>query len=138
MHPINETVPAVYNSYVASGDLGGDVLTAYDPMVPFERGITDGSQLTIGSTVGVEDASDVVMCLSCHRAHASAFDNALRWDYTSSEYLAESGILSTGGTAETLMANGAIPYHKDGLAFDPVAEYGPYQRSLCNKCHAKD
>ncbi|MBN1957135.1 MAG: hypothetical protein JXQ81_00415 [Desulfuromonadales bacterium] len=138
MHPINEPVPTTYNSYVSSGDMSGGVATAYDSLVPFERGIDDGSLLTIGSTAGVEDVNDVVMCLSCHRAHASAFDNILRWDYTSSELLVESGIFEAGGTAETLIANGAIPYHKDGVAIDIATEYNQYQRSLCNKCHAKD
>ncbi len=137
MHPVNETVPGSYNSYVASGDMTGSQATAYDSLVPFERGVSDGSLLTIGSTMGVQDANDVVMCLSCHRAHASAFDNILRWD-TATEFLAESGILSAGGTAVTLIANGAVPYHKDGVATDITTEYGEWQRSLCNKCHAKD
>jgi hypothetical protein len=79
------------------------------------------------------------MCLSCHRAHGSAFENALRWDYTSSEYITESGILNTaGGTAASIMAAGAKPYYASGAAVDVVATYGEHQRSLCNKCHAKD
>ena len=147
MHPVNVTVPGEYNSYVATGNYTGDVTTAYDSLVPFETGETDGSLLKdvstgIENTAGV-DGSSQVMCLSCHRAHASAFDNALRWD-AGTAFLAESGIFEeAAATANntTVLANGAIPYYKDGAALDQagmVAEYGEWQRSLCNKCHVKD
>ncbi|MEW6519921.1 MAG: cytochrome C [Thermodesulfobacteriota bacterium] len=140
MHPTNAPVPmATYNSYKASGDFTGVVATAFDALVPFERGIADGSDpaLAVTNTVGVEDANDVVMCLTCHRAHGSAFENGLRWD-DSTEFIAESGILKTGGTAVTIMAAGAIPYYENGVLVDVAVKYGEHQRSLCNKCHAKD
>ena len=140
MHPTNVPVPmATYNSYKASGDFTGVVATAFDALVPFERGIADGSDpaLAVTSTVGVEDATDQVMCLSCHRAHGSAFENGLRWD-DSTEFIAESGILKTGGTAATIMAGGAKPYYANGALVDIATKYGEHQRSLCNKCHAKD
>ena len=138
MHPVNVSVPmATYNAYKASGDFTGAVATAYDALVPFQRGVNDTSLLNPASTVGVEDADDKVMCLTCHRAHASAFDNAIRWD-DSTEFIAESGILKTGGTAVAIMAAGAKPYYANGIAVDIVAKYGEHQRSLCNKCHAKD
>jgi hypothetical protein len=135
MHPTNVAVPAVYNSYKKTGDFTGTVDTAFDSLVPFERGVDDGSLLAYNSTMGVEDGNDVVMCLSCHRAHASAFDNALRWDGYSSEYIAESAILQD---YDGKMTAGAVPYYAGGVAVDVVATYGEYQRSLCNKCHAKD
>jgi len=134
MHPTDVPVPVSYNGYVKSGDFTGDVTTAYDALVPIERGVNDGSLLDNTSTVGVT-GSDQVMCLSCHRAHASAFNNMLRWD-GAEEFIADSVILSEATT--TLVANGAVPYYKNGVAVDIVAEYGQYQRSLCNKCHAKD
>ncbi len=141
MHPTDVAVPVAYNSYVATGDFTGDVATAYDSLVPIERNIADGSLLFDVKTAGTDPlqgvvGSEQVMCLSCHRAHASAFDNALRWDNASSEFLAESAILEEAST--TLMANGAIPYFKNGAAIDIATEYGQYQRQLCNKCHAKD
>ena len=144
MHPTNVPVPmATYNGYVKTGDFTGVAATAFDELVPFERGVADGSLLPDVSaaayTVGVEDANDVVMCLTCHRAHGSAFDNGLRWDGTSSELIAESGILNTvSGTAATIMAAGAKPYYANGAAVDVAVKYGEHQRSLCNKCHAKD
>jgi predicted CXXCH cytochrome family protein len=103
-------------------------------MVPFERGATDGANLDPASTVG-SDGSSTVACISCHRAHASAFNNAIRWD-SEHELLTQSGILNELTT--TILAGGAIPYYRNGDAFDPAVEYGDYQRSLCNKCHVKD
>ena len=133
MHTVDGVVPAVYNNYKQTGDYTGTVADSYDMMVPFERnGVR--TDLDPASTVGSDGASTVA-CISCHRAHASAFENALRWDSTH-EFMADSGILQESTT--TLLADGAIPYYRDGAAFDPVVEYGEYQRSLCNKCHVKD
>ncbi len=51
--------------------------TVYDPIAPVAR-----PDLTaIASTGLVANNSDMVMCLSCHRAHGSPFDDLLRWDY---------------------------------------------------------
>ncbi len=132
MHPVDDVVPAVYNSYVKTGDYTGTVATSYDMLVPFERGAA--ATLDPNSTVG-SDGNSTVSCISCHRAHSSAFENALRWDSTH-EFLADSGVLNELST--TVLAGGAVPYFRNGVAIDVVAEYGEYQRSLCNKCHVKD
>jgi hypothetical protein len=108
--------------------------TAFDALVPIERSIDDGSLLDSATTAGVVGAEQV-MCLTCHRAHASAFDNMLRWD-NGEEFLVDSGILNEATT--TFVASGAVPYYKGGVAVDIATEYGEYQRQLCNKCHAKD
>jgi len=150
MHPTDKPVPLVYNSYVATGNFGGDVASAYDPLVPFERGVTTGSHdlpdPTDAATAGVGvDGSSKVMCLSCHRAHASAFDNALRWDYNTAEFIAESWMF--GGAESGVDLAVAAPYYKHGNVVDvadpgtgnPFTDgYGEYQRSLCNKCHVQD
>jgi len=154
MHPTDVDVKTNnYNKYVATGDFTGDVSTAYDPLVPIERGaaITASSDLadqTDPLTAGVGDEGGAqVMCLSCHRAHASAFDNALRWDYTTSEFIAESWNKKTG-TGAVLPDAAAALYYKHGNALDLAdanlavnpwdGGYGVYQRSLCNKCHVQD
>jgi hypothetical protein len=43
----------------------------------------------------VVDADSIVMCLSCHRAHASPYSDALRWDYSkiSTEDMTREGCL---------------------------------------------
>ena len=123
-----------YNSYKATGDWsagGGYATTAYDSLVPFERGETDGSLLDNTSTAGPESA-DNVMCLTCHRAHASGHDNMGRWDFEV-ELLSKSHSLNA-----TDLPASAVPYYKAGAEIDVATEYGAYQRSLCNKCHAQD
>jgi hypothetical protein len=121
-----------YNQYIKTGDFNGVQATANDGMVPFERGESDGALLDPASTIGPE-ADDYVMCLTCHRAHASANPNAGRWDFEH-ELLADAAALGSGDLDPTtqgiIYANGAI--------VDVVATYGEYQRSLCNKCHVKD
>ena len=48
--------------------------------------ITPVARTTVPSTIGstVTPGSDVVMCLSCHGAHATNYYKILRWDYKSS------------------------------------------------------
>ncbi len=81
-------------------------------MVPFED-----LDVTLHSTEG-PSADSQIMCLTCHRAHASSAPNAGRWDFL-----------------VTFLAD-------DGIASGSYALANPYgnlnQRSLCNKCHIKD
>ena len=122
-----------YNSYIATGDWiggGGNSANANDGLVPFERGIDDGSLLNEESTVG-PDGNSNVMCLTCHRAHGSAYSNAGRWDFEA-ELLADSNVLN----ASDLPAL-AVPNYARGVEVD-FAAFGEHQRSLCNKCHAQD
>ena len=121
-----------YNAYIATGDLAGDITTSYLALVPFELQETDPAILVARSvsTEGPDSASNV-MCLTCHRAHASAFNNITRWD-TETELLSHS---LPGATQ--LAAMGAVP---DSAYYgrDIGTEFGDYQRSLCNKCHIQD
>jgi len=130
---LGAAVAANYNAYVATGDLtGGAGATAYTALVPFERQETDKAILLTGVTSGQgPDADDNVMCLTCHRAHASAFDNITRWDMQH-ELLAESW-----PTEQNLVAMGAVA-HADYYGRDIAIDFGGYQRSLCNKCHVRD
>ncbi|MDD3620249.1 MAG: hypothetical protein PHX57_12730, partial [Desulfobulbaceae bacterium] len=105
-------------------------------LVPIETGTTDQSTLVnagVTSMVGA-DANSQVMCLSCHRAHASAFNNMGRWDFET-EFLANSAVLNPA--AANVPAT-AVPYYGDGLEIDVATRYGEFQRSLCNKCHVQD
>jgi len=121
-----------YNAYVATGDFTGVQATAFTALVQFERQETDKGILAaaVTSTAG-PDSSDNVMCLTCHRAHASAFNNITRWDM-------EHELLAEGWpTAQNLVDMGAIP-NSDYYGRDIATDFGDYQRSLCNKCHVKD
>jgi hypothetical protein len=127
---LSSTFISNYNSYVKTGDTTGTQATAYLALVPFESGTADTWSLDPSSTSGPAQGANV-MCLTCHRAHASAFQNIGRWDF---------------GT--TLVAD-SHPQPGDGDATgndawnsyygrDMVSEFGLYQRRLCNKCHLKD
>lgn len=50
--------------------------TSYNLNVPVARTSVPATPLA-----SVTPGSDVVMCLSCHRSHASEFPDMLRWDY---------------------------------------------------------
>ena len=121
-----------YNSYVATGDFTGTQATSFLQFVQFERGTDVRADLAaaVTSTQG-PDASANVLCLTCHRAHASAFNNAGRWDFET-DFLAHST-----PSATNLAALGAPPnahYYGRSIA----TEFGEYQRSFCNKCHVQD
>ena len=51
--------------------------TVYDPNVPVAR--PDLGAVTAHGSVANNE--DMVMCLSCHRAHGSPYDDMLRWNY---------------------------------------------------------
>ncbi len=75
-------------------------------------------------------SADHVMCLTCHRSHASAFPDIGRWDFTV-EFIAESHPMDT-----TLYT--ATPEDIANKYYNYAAGFDPDQRSLCNKCHYKD
>jgi hypothetical protein len=112
---IGPVIAAAYNAYNGTSNQGGGTqATAYLAQVPFED--PDDVTYTTSSTMGPTSSSKV-MCLTCHRAHASSAPDAGRWDF------------SVTGLAE------------DGHESDSYTlpnPYDAYQRSLCNKCHVKD
>lgn len=117
---LGREVVASYNAYVGTGDLSGFRATAYLALVPFERGTSDGSRLNPSSTEGPDEHANV-MCLTCHRAHASAFSAAGKWDFRA-----------------TFVARSHPNDREAYYGRDMVAQFGPYQRSFCNKCHPRD
>lgn len=130
-HLSNDSIADHYNAYVASGNLTGTQATAYLALVPFERGTADATTLSTTSTVGPNGTSNV-MCLTCHRAHASAFPDAGRWYFTATFLSTQSHPLATdtGVTGNDVLNS---YYNRD-----MTATFGAYQRSLCNKCHLQD
>jgi len=68
-HPIDVSIP----------DFGEFVgLTTYDPMVPVAR---PNVTLADANFSTIERGSDLVSCISCHRAHGSPYPAMLRWGY---------------------------------------------------------
>jgi len=132
---LGTTIAINYNSYVSTGINTGTQADSYLTLVPFEtgQGYSELSSLNdlIDKTTG-PDASANVLCLSCHRAHASAFEHMFRWDIQAEPFLVTSAgvyYLPEGLDQEQVVA---------GYYNKPASDFGAYQRSLCNKCHAKD
>lgn len=116
-----------YNTYVRTGDLSGTGATAYLQFVPFEWGTADPTRLEPNSTQG-PNATANVMCLTCHRAHASAFRAAGRWDFDAA-LLADSH--PAAGDAGAAANDPLYSYY----GRDIVAEFGSGQKPFCEKCH---
>lgn len=119
VHPtdvaVGSTLSSNYDAYLTTGNMTGSQATAYLSLVPFEDA-TNTTTSTTGAT-----ATSKVMCLSCHRAHASPYPDAGRWDFGAS-------LLSDSHPAgEPYLAQ----YSGNPLVLTT-------QKSLCNKCHAKD
>jgi len=113
-HPIDEPLETEivnrYNRYDGEDNPDdGRRSLAYLPDVPFE----DFSSTTDGRSGPV--SSSQIMCLSCHRAHATSAPGAGRWDFNIS-LLSEDGVQS-----------GSWPI--------PDPYNSPNQGSLCRKCH---
>jgi hypothetical protein len=123
-------IAANYNIYVATGDLTGTADSSYLALVPFERGSDDPTALDPTSTQG-PDASSNVMCLTCHRAHVSAFPNAGRWDFETELLVDSHPQTGDGGASSTDQLRS---YYNRDIA----TVFGEEQRSLCNKCHIQD
>lgn len=107
---LGSSISLRYNLYNGDSDpSGGDAATAYLAQVPFQDA---GAGV---SSSGGPAGSSRVMCLTCHRAHASSSPAAGRWDFAVST-LGEDGVLSGSYALRN-------PYNDSS------------QGSLCRKCH---
>jgi len=146
-----------YNQYVSSGNMTGSSASAYLSLTPFMTAGVGGTTAlvttlaplasntpTSTSTAG-PGSSDQASCLSCHRAHASGWRDALRWNPEGEfiTYVTSAGVATWPGsdtTASNLSyADGMASTQVQAAYYDrPVTVFGAFQRSLCNKCHAQD
>jgi hypothetical protein len=140
---------AIYNNYVRTGVLTGNQTSSYTSMVPYEEGTTnrlslathatnDGSQ-----TGGPVTGQETVMCLTCHRAHATGWDHALRWNMPASSTITFGGgwpgLDGLGDAAIATNAQGRTQAETRAAMYDRDAStYANYQKVLCNKCHGQD
>jgi hypothetical protein len=137
----------IYNLYVKNGDLTGTQLTSYWSLVPYEEGTTDTVTLVArarsdGSAVdGPLTGAENVMCLSCHRAHASGWEHGMRWNQETEFVVAGGqwpGIDAAGSAANPLVAQGRMVADTRAAMYDrEPSTFGTFQNSLCNKCHGK-
>lgn len=117
-----------YNSYVKSGDLSGTIDSAYLQFVPFERSTT-ATELLDPSSLRGPSTSAKLSCLSCHRAHASAFRSVGRWDFTAPLLVDSHPALGDSGATASDVSNS---YYGRNIA----VEFGASQGQFCEKCHA--
>ena len=129
--------------------LTGTQLTSYTSMVPYEEGSIDRSTLSQhavsdGSfTSGPSTGQENVMCLSCHRAHATGWDHATRWNMPPTGTIVFGGVWpgwnATGDAALAANAQGRTQAETQAAMYDRDAKsYSAYQKILCNKCHGQD
>ncbi|WP_242393497.1 cytochrome C [Anaeromyxobacter oryzisoli] len=141
----------VYNTYVSSGVVDSAATSKYTSLVPFELGksatLATLKGAAVPNSIIAAGPSANVMCLSCHRAHATAFDSMVRWDQNAT-FLTDGVNYTNGATGSaTVVTTGTagartLQQTQAGYYDRPVGAgttaIGTYQRSLCNKCHGKD
>lgn len=149
VHPIDQSlgsdVANNYNAYVKSGDLTGSATTSFTSLVPFAENTGDiptlqGHAKNTNAYLNGPGSSDKVMCLTCHRAHASGFTEALRFN-VEGEFMIYNSTYPGTDTTPTVpqFARGRLGAETQAAYYDrPVTAFASYQRVLCNKCHAKD
>lgn len=148
VHPVDQamssTIIGNYNTYVKSGDLGGKTASAFSSLVPFAT--NSATYTTLAGLASVTPTSagpatnDQVMCLSCHRAHASGFTEMLRFN-VEGEFMVYNSLYPGTDTTPTVpqFARGRLGAETQAAYYDrPVTQFASYQRVYCNKCHAKD
>jgi len=131
-----------YDRYIKSGDLTGAEESAYLSLVPFEVGTSNApllkSIVTSTPTKGPSslDGTPAVMCLSCHRAHASGWDKALRWNNTVTAIVHE-GKYAQEGQPFQPFGQGRSEAEALHAYYDiPASSFATEQTPLCYKCHA--
>jgi len=109
---LSPAVVRVYDSYRGTGYYDGKGSDSFQPLAPYE------APGTATDTTGPTPSNAKVMCLSCHRAHASSGPGSGRWDF------------KIGVWQEEGVNSGSYPIP------NPYASTaGPGQKGLCEKCH---
>jgi len=148
VHPVGSlarfgaTVSNNYNAYVKTGVLTGNVSTSFLSLVPFEEGTSNYPTLQAHARsddsylVGPDASSSQVMCLTCHRAHASGWDYATRWN-TNTDYIVFNGYYSQDGQTYQPYGQGRAEVEAQ-IAYYGLqkSRFALNQDTLCHKCHA--
>jgi len=149
VHPVDQDlgseIKTNYDQYVKSGDMTGTNASAFLSLVPFVEGT--GDYATLASHAKNDDTylagpsvTDKVSCISCHRAHASGWPHALRWNMEG-EFIVYNSLWPGTDTTPTVpqFARGRMSAETQAAYYDrPATKFASYQRVLCNKCHAQD
>jgi mono/diheme cytochrome c family protein len=139
-------IAANYAAYVSSGIMTGTG-AGYSALAPFETGngqtLADYTALkAFQATPTAPTTSNNVLCLSCHRAHATAFESMARY-YLGNEFMtvadsANAAIYDTSTTENKINTGYNTVQQTNAYNGRPATVFGPWARNYCNKCHAKD
>jgi hypothetical protein len=149
-HPTEQVMSGAnqgpYGSYVKSGDMTGVIASSYLSLVPYEEGLTYSTAnintlkshaQTDDSSLGGPTGAATVMCLSCHRAHASGFMDMTRWQ-NNGEFIVSNGLYPGTDNSESALARGHSSQETAAAYYNRnVTKFSAYQRSFCNKCHER-
>ena len=149
VHPVDQTLGTTiatnYKKYLRTGDLTGDGINGFTSLVPFAENTGDYAILASharsdNSFLTGPGDTDQVMCLSCHRAHASGWTEAMRWNMDST-FMVYNSLYPGTDTTPTVpeFARGRLAVETQAAYYDrPVTTFASFQRVYCNKCHVKD
>lgn len=148
LHPVGSaarlgfTDSSYYNTYIKTGDLSGSAATSFLSLVPFEEGTTNYDVLKMhaksdNTYLGGPDSTNAqVMCLSCHRAHASGWDSAMRWN-TKTDLIVSNGFYAQEGQTFQPYGQGRTEIEAQMANYElKVNRFAVNQDTLCHKCHA--
>jgi hypothetical protein len=141
-----------YNAYVSSGIMTNVTpAAAFSTLAPFEIGTADYAAMKLtartsttylNQNMPAASTSNNVACVSCHRAHATGFESSLRFFYLN-EFMtvadsANAAAYDSSTTENKINYGYNVTQQQNAYNFRPATVFGPYARSYCNKCHAKD
>lgn len=150
-HPVGNdakltaAIVASYRAYVSSGVLTNtDPASAFSTLAPYELGTADYAVIKAEAAGphGPPSTANNVTCLSCHRSHASAFPSKLRYSQRN-EFMTigdAAGVAAYDPSTTDNAINGGYSAAQQERVYygRSAAVFGPFARSYCNKCHAKD
>ena len=139
------TIAAIYNAYKGSGDLTGVQASSYWSLVPYEENVGRGQLRTnnhwgntgAASQIVGPSSTENVMCVSCHRVHASGFASMGRWDF-GAQFITQTNTTYNYSTSNGASAPQSELEYEAAMNGRLPGKFVSYQRNLCNKCHAKD
>ena len=131
-----------YDQYIKDGDLTGSEANAYLSLAPFEVGTSNHATLKSIVTMtppkgpSTSDGTPAVMCLSCHRAHASGWDGSMRWNNKTAK-IVHNGTYSQESDPFQPFGQGRNALEAQKAYYDiPATSFAGEQNPLCYKCHA--
>lgn len=150
-HPVDTVLGAEiashYNAYLKTGDLSGTDTKSFLSLVPFESplGYSSSERNTMADMARNDDTNlvgptsqDRVGCLTCHRAHASGWRSALRWNNDSQLLVYNGNYPGINNGAPVEYSMGRTESETRRAYYDRPPEYfAVNQNRLCEKCHAQ-